>query len=67
MKYQSFLLSADNNNLNKDNSDFLNEKFENGWEYVDSITQSVSAGGNYSFSKKGAVIVILRKNNEVTL
>ena len=43
-------------------TDELNEWFDNGWEYVDGFTQSVSIAAGYRCDEKGRVIVILKKN-----
>lgn len=40
----------------------LQKMFDEGWEYVDKITQPVSAsGGNYSSSIRSVVAVVLKK------
>ena len=43
----------------------LNEYFEDGWEYVESISQSIATGT--TSTRYGKVIVILRKQDKVML
>jgi len=59
-EYKSFLLVSEHTSLNGAHSEILNNYFNEGWEYVDTITQSISTGGNYS-TKRGATLVILKK------
>jgi len=52
-KYKAIYLNTSGNNLEEDEIDTLNEYFEKGWEYVDTIQQN-----GYAYSPVG---VILRK------
>lgn len=56
-EYQSIFLSPEDEELTKEHSEKLNEYFNNGWEYVQSICQTVASSSTY----RGATIVILRK------
>lgn len=63
MKYEfkSIVLSANKAKmLSQGHSDTLNGHFDEGWEYVDSICQSISTA-NDGFNFCGAVLVILRR------
>jgi len=68
-EYKAVTLVGGDENLSDDESEKLNEMFDAGWEYVDSISQTVaSGGGNYTNGRRGSVIVVLRKeNNDLTI
>lgn len=60
-EYKSILLEGyDGQPLEESHCDTLNEEFEKGWEYVNSIVQTLAQG--HSSTEYGSVIVILRKN-----
>jgi len=67
MKYKSVHFSEGYSGLSKSDSNKLQEYFDNDWEYVDSITQSVSMRGSMGDKLCGAVIVILKKQDKVML
>lgn len=58
-EYQSILLTT-SKRLNKEDNNKLNDYFKQGWEYVDSISQSLSTPNKES----GAVIVIFKRKSE---
>ncbi len=58
-EYKSIIVADYNEILGKENTVELNEYFDEGWEYVDGIAQSVTTGTSYS--KKGTVMIILKK------
>lgn len=60
-EYKSILFGCDKW-VNETHSQILNDHFQKGWEYVDSISQCVSTGTQYEI--RGTVIVILRKKKE---
>jgi len=59
MEYKSILLVEDDECMSEDHPEILNKYFEEGWEYVDSITQPI-ASGNYSY--RAGVIVVLKRD-----
>ena len=61
-EYLSILLVEDGEYLSSVQNNHLNNYFDEGWEYVDSITPSVSAG---EYARKGAVMVIIKKIKNV--
>ena len=56
-EYKSILLSYDDEDLSSGETEELNEWFDEGWEYVDKITQPVSTS---NYTKRGAIIIIIR-------
>ena len=61
-EYESIVLSANvSKMLTEGNSQVLNDYFQQGWEYVDSICQSFSTANN-GFKGYGSVLVILKKS-----
>jgi len=64
MEYKSILLADLDDRLDNALSAILNNWFKEGWEYVDSITQSIGGG---SYGRPGAVIVIIKKAKEIQL
>jgi len=60
-EYLSILLVESGNSLEEDHQEHLNNYFNNGWEYVDSITQSIAAG----YRTHGAVMVIIKKEKSI--
>ena len=67
MKYKSIHFSEGYSGLSKSDSQQLQEYFDKDWEYVDSITQSVSMRGSMGDKLHGPVIVILKKEDKVML
>lgn len=59
--YKAVVLEEKFRKLKEMHSRTLNEYFQEGWEYVDSIAQSIG-GDSESSSSNGSVIVILKKN-----
>lgn len=57
-EYKSISLTDDDCDLGHESETNLNNWLDLGWEYVDKIVQTVSTGG---YSKRGSVMVILRK------
>ena len=66
MKYIALTLAGDERSI-ENGDEILNAHFSDGWEYVDSITQSISTTGSSHDTKRGAVIVILKKEDKVLL
>lgn len=66
MKYIALTLAGDGQSVG-DGDRVLNAHFDDGWQYVDSITQNVSTRGSSHDTKRGAVIVILKKEDKVML
>lgn len=66
-EYKSVLLeNYVNECFDEKHCDILNDYFKLGWEYVDSISQTIAQGSD--LTEYGAVIVILKKEKEeVTL
>jgi hypothetical protein len=58
-EYKSILLVEDDELIDETEVDTLNKEFDDGWDYVDSITQTVSTGNSYSY--RSGVIVILKR------
>lgn len=66
MKYISLTLADDDRSI-EGGECILNKHFDDGWEYVESITQNISTRGSSHDTKRGAVIVILKKEDKVML
>jgi len=65
MEYRAISLTF-SDEINNEMIQELNKWFKDGWEYVESITQPVATGSNYS-TRFGSVVVILRKSSPVKL
>ena len=61
-EYRSILLVKDGKSLTATEDNHLNHYFDEGWEYVDSITPAISAA---DYPKRGAVMVIIRKEKNL--
>ena len=62
-EYKSILLTKGDNELSPSHSESLNQFFEEGWEYVDNVAQTVS--GHYTYL--GPIMIILKKKKEIKL
>jgi hypothetical protein len=62
-EYKSILVTG-NTELSPRNISGINDYFENGWEYVDSIVQTVAISASYSRNAFGSIVVILKKKKE---
>ena len=47
--------------------DSLNEWFTRGWEYVETLRQEFTGGGDSSYAKIAPTVVIIKKDTGVTL
>jgi hypothetical protein len=64
-EYKSILLEGTYDEpLTETHCDTLNEYFEDGWEYVDSIAQNIAQGSNGT--EFGPIIVVLKKKRDST-
>jgi hypothetical protein len=53
--------------LNDIEKQSIDEIFLKGWEYVDSISQSVSEADNYSPKARGAILIIFKRKKNLSL
>jgi hypothetical protein len=62
--YKAILLNEgekfDGESLNK-----LNKYFDEAWEYVDSITQSISGGGYVTYSRTIVILKLKEQSNVI--
>ena len=58
MEYKAVLIVKDDDIINDDTEQDINYYFEQGWEYVDSITPEIT--GRYNF--RSGVMIILKRN-----
>ena len=62
--YKAILLT-EGQKFDSESLDKLNKYFDEGWEYVDSITQSISGGGGYVTYSRTIVILKLKEQSNV--
>lgn len=62
-EYKSVILVPENDEMSTTHSSRLNDYFNQGWEYVDSIKQVISSGSQ-SYTRRGTVMIILKKKTE---
>ena len=67
VEYTAIIVGSYRNPLSLGGVDELREWFSNGWEYVDSISQSVAITSSSYNREIGDVIVILKKDKGVAL
>jgi len=60
-EYKIIVLCEYDDALYKEKMESLNEWFDKGWEYVETLQQKVTAAGQTSHSKFPSVGVILRR------
>ena len=67
IEYTAIVIGSDRNPISNGGVDELRDWFSRGWEYVDSISQSVAITSSSYNREIGDVIVILKKNKGVAL